>query len=71
MWKHCSFTATTGNKNVKCDAMKQNDVFKNTISANIKQKVDTSIKRKISGQSSTVVKGCIRMFHTVDTHFSY
>ncbi len=33
--------------------------------------VDTSIKRQISGQSTTVVKGCMYiMFNVVDTVFS-
>ena len=34
--------------------------------------VDTSIKRQISGQSTTVVKGCMYItFDTVDTSFRY
>ncbi len=34
--------------------------------------VDTSIKHQISGQSTTVVKGCMYiMFAMVDTPFSY
>ncbi len=45
---------------------------KNAVSAKIKHIVDTSIKHAISGQSTTVVKGCMYiMFDMVDTVFSY
>ncbi len=37
----------------------------------LKNMVDTSIKHPISGQSSTVVKGCVYiLFDMVDTAFS-
>ncbi len=47
---------------------------KNAASANIKHStVDTFIKHEISGQSTSVVKGCtyILMFNVVGTVFGY
>ncbi len=43
---------------------------KNAVSANIKHSIYL-IKHSISGQSTTVVKGCMYMFDMVDTTFSY
>ncbi len=45
---------------------------KNAVSANIKHSIDTPSTRQISGQSTTVVKGCMHiMFDIVDTAFSF